>query len=83
MNEIEYTIKVKVSTEQKVESEVADMIGTALAEGAEANMDGGTKITDLEFSYVSKIEGSKKFSFEDFEDTEDEDSTEIGGDNLL
>ena len=50
MNEIEYTLKVKVTTDTPLDEFTVRAIGTALTEGAEQNLDTDSAMETLEMS---------------------------------
>lgn len=50
MNEIEYTLKVKVTTDTPIDELAVRAIGTAITEGAEANLDTESSMETMEMS---------------------------------
>jgi len=63
MSKITYDFQIEVETDNLPEKELAEMIATALAEGAEANTDDTTKVTSITYYYTSELKGSGKFNF--------------------
>jgi len=63
MSKITYDFQIEVETDNLPEKELAEMIATALAEGAEANTDDTTTVESITYTFKSELTGSGEFKF--------------------
>jgi len=63
MSKITYNFQIEVETDNLPEKELAEMIATALAEGAEANTDDTTSVETITYTYTSRLTGAGAFNF--------------------
>jgi len=78
MNKIKYTFQIEVETDNLPEKELAEMIATALAEGAEANTDESTSVNSITYEYTSELKGTGSFTFGRNEEREEEYQSSLG-----
>lgn len=78
MNKIKYTFQIEVETDNLPEKELAEMIATALAEGAEANTDESTSVNSITYEYTSELKGAGSFTFGRNKEPEEEYQAGLG-----
>jgi len=78
MSKITYDFQIEVETDNLPEKELAEMIATALAEGAEANTDESTSVNSITYEYTSELKGAGSITFGRNEEPEPTDQPGLG-----